>query len=63
MAVIDLIVGPLLEDPERVGKPLVGEYEGLHSARVGPYRVVYEVTLTEVRVLWIDHRADVYRPR
>ncbi|MDK1009497.1 MAG: type II toxin-antitoxin system RelE/ParE family toxin [Actinomycetota bacterium] len=65
VAVLDFILGALLENPDRVGKPLSGDLAGLHSARVGAYRVVYEIdesTLT-VNVLYIDHRADIYRPR
>lgn len=65
LAVLDFVVGPLLENPHRVGKPLRGDLAGLHSARVGTYRVVYEIDeeVTTVNVLFIDHRADVYRPR
>jgi mRNA-degrading endonuclease RelE of RelBE toxin-antitoxin system len=65
VAVLDFLVGPLIENPHRVGKPLRGELVGLHSARVGTYRVVYEIEddTRRVKVLYIDHRADVYRPR
>ena len=65
IAVLDFILGPLSENPRRVGKPLRGELGGLFSARVGAYRIVYEIeTATrQVRVIHIDHRADVYRPR
>ena len=65
VAVLDFILGPLLENPHRVGKPLRGELAGLYSARVGAYRVVYEIDTTNsmVNVLYIDHRADIYRPR
>ena len=65
IAVLDFILGPLLENPHRVGRPLRGELAGLHSARVGAYRVVYKIdTPTRVvNVLYIDHRADIYRPR
>ncbi len=65
VAVLDFLVGPLIENPHLVGKPLRGELVGLHSARVGTYRVVYEIEddTRSVRVLYIDHRADVYRPR
>jgi mRNA-degrading endonuclease RelE of RelBE toxin-antitoxin system len=65
VAVLDFLVGPLTENPHRVGKPLRGELAGLHSARVGTYRIVYEISEDDstVRVLYIDHRADVYRPR
>ncbi len=65
LAVLDYLVGALLENPHRVGKPLRGDLAGLHSARVGAYRVVYEIDQASrtVRVIYIDHRADVYRPR
>ncbi|MCP4966142.1 MAG: type II toxin-antitoxin system RelE/ParE family toxin [bacterium] len=65
LAVLDYLVGPLLENPQRVGKPLRGDLAGLHSARVGAYRIVYEIDQTSrtARVIYIDHRADIYRPR
>jgi mRNA interferase RelE/StbE len=52
-------------NPRRLGKPLRFELEGCHSARRGPYRIVYridEATRT-VSVLAVGHRADIYRPR
>jgi mRNA-degrading endonuclease RelE of RelBE toxin-antitoxin system len=65
LAVLDYLVGPLLENPQRVGKPLRGDLAGLHSARVGAYRIVYEISEINrtVQVIHIDHRADIYRPR
>jgi mRNA interferase RelE/StbE len=64
-AVVEFMLGPLLEAPERVGHRLRGDLEGLWAARRGPYRIVYELDegAREIRVLRIDHRADVYRPR
>lgn len=65
IAILDFLVGPLFENPRGVGKPLRGELAGLHSARAGAYRVVYEIDsdTAAIHVLYIDHRADVYRPR
>jgi mRNA-degrading endonuclease RelE of RelBE toxin-antitoxin system len=65
LAVLDYLVGPLLENPHRVGKPLRGDLVGLHSARVGAYRIVYEISEINrtVQVIHIDHQADIYRPR
>jgi len=65
LAILDYLVGPLLENPQRVGKPLRGDLAGLHSARVGAYRIVYEIDQASrtVRVIYIDHRVDIYRPR
>jgi mRNA interferase RelE/StbE len=59
------LVGPLAENPRRVGKALRGDLRGLHGARVGAYRVVYEIEEEAriMRVLFADHRADVYRHR
>jgi mRNA interferase RelE/StbE len=64
-AVTEFITGTLLDNPHRVGKPLMRELAGYHSARRGPYRVVYRILETErvVRVVRIDHRADVYHTR
>lgn len=64
-AIVEFIVGPLLEAPERVGKPLQRELAGYLSARRGAYRVVYRVDRSDrvIRVVRIEHRADVYRQR
>jgi mRNA interferase RelE/StbE len=53
----------LLDDPHRVGQPLRFELEGYHSARRGPFRVVYRIDGREVivDVIKISHRGDAYR--
>jgi mRNA interferase RelE/StbE len=65
VAVVEFMVGPLLEEPQRVGAPLQRELSGYHSARRGAYRIVYRIIDDEsvVRVVRIEHRADVYRNR
>jgi mRNA-degrading endonuclease RelE of RelBE toxin-antitoxin system len=62
-AVIEFAFGDLARQPRRVGKPLGGELAGQHSARRGPYRLLYRIddTTQTVLVHRIDHRADVYR--
>ena len=64
-AVVEFMLGPLCENPRRVGHPLQRELAGLWSARRGAYRVIYEIDDggRTVTVLRIDHRSDVYRPR
>ena len=64
-AVVEFLVGPLCENPHRVGHPLQRELAGLWSARRGAYRVIYEIDDDEwlIDVLRIEHRSDVYRPR
>lgn len=62
-AVVEFITGPLLDNPHRVGKPLRGELEGMHSARRGTYRIVYQIdeAARSVTVLRIGHRGSIYR--
>ena len=62
-AAIDFSTTALLENPQRVGKPLCDDLEGIWSARRGTYRVLCR-TREEPRgviVLRIDHRRDVHR--
>jgi len=61
-AVIEFITGPLLKNPHRIGKPLRGELEGIHSARRGTYRVLYRIDDEQhtVTVLRVGHRGDIY---
>jgi mRNA interferase RelE/StbE len=64
-AVIELITGPLIEDPYRVGHRLRGPLQGRWSARRGTYRVIYEVdeSAQEVTVLDVSHRSEAYGRR
>ena len=63
-AVVEFLVDPLLEAPEKVGKPLRYELEGYWSARRGAYRIIYRLdhNAHTVRAVRVEHRADVYRP-
>lgn len=47
--------------PMDFGKPLRHTTEGLWSLRVGDWRVVYKMVKTEVWILKIGHRRDVYK--
>lgn len=62
-AIIEFAFGDLARTPRKVGKPLKGELEGSHSARRGPYRILYNVNdaANRVEILRVDHRSDVYR--
>jgi mRNA-degrading endonuclease RelE of RelBE toxin-antitoxin system len=64
-AVIEFLYGSLAAQPRRVGKPLRLDFEGLHSARRGDYRIIYRIDGEHHRVdvIAIEHRADVYRPQ
>lgn len=64
-AIVAFLFGALAENPARVGKPLGRDLLGLHGARRGDYRVIYE-TLQDgdvVLVHRVRHRAHAYRPR
>lgn len=52
-------------NPQRLGKPLRFELEGCHSARRGPYRIIYRIDdeTRSITVLAVAHRADAYRSR
>ena len=59
----EFIVGPLLDNPQRVGKPLREPLHDRHSTRRGTYRVVSRIDghARTVTVLAIMPRADAYR--
>ncbi len=62
-AAYDFIMGPLLENPQRVGKRLHAPLADRHSARRGTYRIIYRIdeSATSVTVLAVIHRSDAYR--
>jgi mRNA-degrading endonuclease RelE of RelBE toxin-antitoxin system len=64
-AAVSLMLGALAENPRRVGKPLVGRFAGLWSARRGDYRIVYEIDENAHVVLIhrVQQRRHVYRRR
>ncbi|MGQ0777821.1 MAG: type II toxin-antitoxin system RelE family toxin [Pseudonocardiales bacterium] len=66
VAAAEFITGPLVGNPQRLGKILGAELTGTYAARVGrQWRVLYETDEAEhvVTVLDIRHRATVYRRR
>jgi mRNA interferase RelE/StbE len=62
-ACMEFILGPLADNPHRVGKPLRDQLDGRYSARRGEFRVIYEIHEDQVvvRVINVVHRRDVYR--
>ena len=62
-SVYEFIIGPLPDNPQRVGRPLGPPVAPAYSARRGDHRVLYfidDATHT-VKVTAIRHRADAYR--
>lgn len=64
-AAFEFIVGPLADNPRRLGKPLREPLAPLYSARRGEYRVLYRIEDNRmvIEVVTIEHRRDAYRPR
>ncbi len=64
-AAFEFIVGPLLDNPHRVGKRLRPPLEDRHSARRGTYRVLYRIDEERQRVtaVGVFSRSDAYRAR
>ncbi|MDA8266061.1 MAG: type II toxin-antitoxin system RelE/ParE family toxin [Actinomycetota bacterium] len=63
IAAHELITGPLLDDPHRVGKPLDAPMAPAWTARRGTYRILYVVDDSHriVEVTAIRHRSGAYR--
>ena len=64
VAAIEFITGTLLDNPQRVGGRLKGDYEGARNARLlRDYRILYNIEEDDglVVVFRIAHRRDVYR--
>ncbi len=64
-AIVEFMLGPLLDNPEIIGKPLLRELTGYWFARRGSYRILYRLDEKQraVLVVRIEHRSDVYRRR
>lgn len=62
-AAFEFIMGPLREDPRRVGKPLREPLAPLYAARRGEYRVIYRIVDARlvIEVVSVVHRRDAYR--
>ncbi|CAN5743799.1 hypothetical protein BH23ACT8_BH23ACT8_06860 [soil metagenome] len=60
-AALEAIFSTIAVNPRRAGMLLLGELEGLRSARRGDYRVIFEVDEDErmVVVHRVQHRRDV----
>ncbi len=50
----------LISTPQQYGEPLRKTLKGYWKLRVGDYRVVFKIVVTEVWILGIIHRKNVY---
>lgn len=55
-------MGPLRQDPRKIGKPLREPLAPLFSARRGEYRVIYRIIDQRlvIEVVSVVHRRDAY---
>lgn len=62
-AAYEFIIGPLLANPQRVGKRLEPPLSDRYSARRGTYRIIYRIDEEDrvVTVVAVVRRADAYR--
>jgi mRNA interferase RelE/StbE len=64
VAIVEFMLGALVDNPYRVGGLLQRELTGFRSARRGVYRIVYQIDEDVQRIVAhrIDHRSNVCRP-
>lgn len=63
--IYERLMGPVAENPYRLGKPLNPPYDEVWSTRRGEYRALYRIDddTRTVTVASVGHRRAVYRPR
>lgn len=62
-AIVEFAVYTLPDNPLRMSKPLLDDFDGLHSARRGDYRVLFYLEEPDrLVVVRARHRRDAYRP-
>lgn len=52
-----------LQDEPYLGKKLLGQYKGLYSLNIWPYRIIYAIYKKELIVIMVDigHRQGAYK--
>ena len=65
LAAVEFVHARLAQNPRRAGKELGLELRGVWSARLGDFRILYEIDdeRRRVTVLELTHRSDAYRTR
>ncbi len=63
--IVERIKSLLVQQPDKLGKPLKGVLQGLFRYRYSDYRIIYSIDRTEGRIsiLHVAHRSEVYRTR
>jgi len=50
----------ILKTNPYAGKPLRGQWKGVHSLRIGNYRVLYQIKGETIFLLVVGHRKHIY---
>jgi mRNA interferase RelE/StbE len=58
--ILDIIEKELPQNAENCPQ-LKGSFKGLRKFRIGDYRVIFAITASDVVILRIAHRRDVYK--
>ncbi len=61
--IVEKVKNYLIQDPEKLGIPLKGNFKGLYRYRIGDYRVIYVIDQEEKKIiiLKVNHRKKVYK--
>ena len=51
----------MLRSNPNLGKPLKSAWKNYRRLRIGKYRIIYEISESEITIVKIGHRNDVYK--
>ncbi len=65
IVIVEHIYGAIAHNPQRSGHLLHLELAGIHSARRGDFRIIYEINDENetITIQALGHRSDIYRTR
>jgi len=61
--IINKVKNHLINNPQKLGNPLKGQFKGLLRYRVGDYRVIFvlDYETKKLIIFAINHRKNIYR--
>ena len=61
VSIVNKVSTFLCNAPDKLGKPLRGDFKGLYRYRYGDYRIIYELNRLEITIIIvkIGHRKSV----
>jgi mRNA interferase RelE/StbE len=60
--IVKKVESHLAQNPQMLGLAMRGDFSGFYRYRIGDYRVIYEIAVSEItiHVIKVGHRKDVY---